>query len=112
MIGKLTIVIPLYNEGNGIVAVLEAVDRLVLIESVEKEVIVVDDCSKDDSSKVIQAYLAKHPDAGFRLERHEVNRGKGAALRTGFTAATGEYVVIQDAGLELEPKQSTCFGRW
>ncbi|HIE32946.1 MAG TPA: glycosyltransferase family 2 protein, partial [Thermodesulfobacteriaceae bacterium] len=98
---KLSIVIPIFNEA----AVLEtAIRRLVEVDlgpGVESELIAVDDCSTDGTRERL---LALGEDLGFRVLLHEENRGKGAALRTGFGAATGEFVLIQDADLEYDPR--------
>ena len=93
----LSVVIPCYNE----VATIGAVVQLVLAQKEVQEVIVVDDGSKDGSWAVIEQTCAQHP----RVQgiRHPQNRGKGAALRTGFARASGPVVVVQDADLEYDP---------
>src|SRR5262249_3113598 len=94
---KLSIVIPCYNEE----ATLErSVDRVLAIqdETLELELIVVDDCSKDKSLEIARRLVERFPQ--FVLLQHTVNRGKGAALRTGIVHATGDFVAIQDADLE------------
>ena len=95
---KLTVVIPVYNEAATIASLIERVRAV----AIDKAIIVVDDCSKDGTRDVLKA-LPPAPDLVVRF--HEVNRGKGAALRTGFAAATGDVVVIQDADLEYDPSE-------
>lgn len=93
---KLSVVIPAYNEEATILRVIEAVQGVGL----DTEIIVVDDCSRDATVAKVQPLA----DAGrVQLLRHEVNKGKGAALRTGFAAATGDLVIVQDADLEYNP---------
>ena len=97
----LSIVIPVYNEAatiSEIVAMVRAVDV-----GMEKEILLVDDCSRDGTLDVLKQLSAEHSD--LKVLFHEVNRGKGAALRTGFAAATGDIVLIQDADLEYDPKE-------
>jgi glycosyltransferase involved in cell wall biosynthesis len=78
---------------------------VVLIAGITKEVICVNDCSRDKSKDIIAAYIAQHPQYNIQLYSHEVNQGKGAALHTGISKATGDYVVVQDADLEYDPQE-------
>jgi len=98
---KLSIVIPVYNEAATIQEILKVVASIDV--GMEKELIVVDDCSKDNTRDVLKQVAADHPE--WRVLFHDVNRGKGAALRTGFAAATGDFVIIQDADLEYDPRE-------
>ncbi|MCD6065133.1 MAG: glycoside transferase family protein [Flavipsychrobacter sp.] len=102
---KLSIVIPAYNEGRTIHFILDKVKAVKLINGVEKEVIIVNDCSKDNTEEAILSYQAANPDLPITYFKHEVNQGKGAALHTGIRIATGDYVIIQDADLEYDPEE-------
>jgi glycosyltransferase involved in cell wall biosynthesis len=100
---KLSIVVPAFNEAATIAALLDAVLRVELPAGVTREIVVVDDASSDSTAEIVRevAGSAPHP---ISLHRHDKNRGKGAALHTGFALATGDYVVIQDADLEYDPR--------
>lgn len=101
----LSIVIPAYNEGPTIHNILNKVKAVVLAGDLKKEVIIVNDCSKDNTEESILAYKAANPDLPIAYFKHEVNQGKGAALHTGIKKATGDYVIIQDADLEYDPEE-------
>ncbi len=98
---KLSIVIPVYNEAATISKIVDLV-RAVDV-GMEKEILLVDDCSRDGTRDVLEKMAKESPDLQVRF--HEVNQGKGAPLRTGFAAATGDVVLIQDADLEYDPKE-------
>ncbi len=105
MIKKLSIVIPAYNEGPTIHHILNKVKAVNLLGDIEKEVIIVNDCSKDNTEESILKYQENNKDLNIQYFKHEVNKGKGAALHTGIQKATGEYLVIQDADLEYDPEE-------
>lgn len=102
---KLSIIIPAYNEGPTIHLILDKVKAVTLIKDIEKEIIIVNDCSKDGTEEAIKRYMAGNPALNIQYYKHEVNRGKGAALHTGISKATGEYLIIQDADLEYDPEE-------
>lgn len=97
----LSVVIPCYNESATLQRVVESALALGS-ETLAVEIVIVDDCSKDDSLKIAEALAAGHP--AIKVLKHEVNRGKGSALRTGFMASTGDFVCVQDADLEYDPR--------
>ena len=101
---KLSIVIPAYNEAKTIHFILDKIEEVVLLNQIQKEIIIVDDCSKDNTQEVLNAYMNNSP-LNIRLIRHETNKGKGAALHTGIKHATGDLVIIQDADLEYDPHE-------
>lgn len=105
MINKLSIVIPAYNEEKTIHLILDKIKAVGLIADIQKELIIVNDCSKDDTEGAILRYMQQNPTLNIQYHRHEVNKGKGAALHTGISKATGEYLIIQDADLEYDPRE-------
>jgi glycosyltransferase involved in cell wall biosynthesis len=105
IVRKLSIVIPAYNEGKTIHYILDRIKSVQLIHNIEKEIIIVNDCSTDDTEEAVQRYISNNPDLNIQYYRHEENQGKGAALHTGIAKATGDYVVIQDADLEYDPHE-------
>lgn len=100
--GTLSIVIPAYNEERTIDAILERVLQVEL-KGLHKEIVIVNDCSRDGTGRKIDELAARHPEV--RAFHHHVNQGKGAALRTGIQHCTGDWVIIQDADLEYDPRE-------
>jgi glycosyltransferase involved in cell wall biosynthesis len=105
MAQKLSIVIPAYNEERTIHFILDKVKSVSLIQGIEKEIIITNDCSKDDTEGAIKRYMSANPELNIQYYKHEVNQGKGAALHTGIRHASGDFVVIQDADLEYDPQE-------
>jgi glycosyltransferase involved in cell wall biosynthesis len=104
-IKKLSIIIPAYNEERTIHFILNKVKEVNLINGITKEVIIVNDCSTDETELAIKNYISTNPTLDIQYFRHEINKGKGAALHTGIEKATGDYLIIQDADLEYDPKE-------
>ena len=104
MIKKLSIIIPAYNEEKTIVQVLETISKLELVHGIEKEILVINDSSSDQTKLLTENFLKANPTSGIQLHNQEVNQGKGAALHHGIQQATGDYLIPQDADLELDPK--------
>jgi glycosyltransferase involved in cell wall biosynthesis len=98
---KLSIIVPVYNEKNTILRVLERIEKT----PYEKEIIVIDDFSKDGTREILRELDASRRVPSVRVLYHEVNQGKGAALRTGIAAAAGDIVIVQDADLEYDPSE-------
>lgn len=102
-IKRLSIIIPVFNEDTTVYEILQSVSGVKLIAGIEKEIIVVNDCSIDESEGRIQRFIADFPSQKIKYIRHEINHGKGAAVRNGLEHVTGDFIIIQDADLELDP---------
>jgi glycosyltransferase involved in cell wall biosynthesis len=102
---KLSIVIPAYNEARTIHLILNKVKAVKLIHDIEKELIIVNDCSTDNTEESILHYQQANPELSISYYKHEINKGKGAAIHTGIQQATGDLVIIQDADLEYDPEE-------
>lgn len=102
---KLSIIVPAYNEENTIHLILDKVDEVKLINDIEKEIIIVNDYSTDDTKGAIERYMKANPALPISYYEHPKNMGKGAALHTGIQHAKGEYLIIQDADLEYDPQE-------
>lgn len=101
----LSIIVPAYNEESTIELILDKVRTVELNYNIDRELVIVNDCSTDQTSKVIKAYQEAHPDLQISFYEHEKNKGKGAALHTGINVAKGDLIIIQDADLEYDPKE-------
>ncbi len=102
---KISIIIPAYNEERTIHLILDKVKAVQLIGGISKEIIIVNDCSKDNTEEAVYEYMKKNPDLLISYYKHEVNKWKWAALHTGIHKAIGDYIIIQDADLEYDPQE-------
>lgn len=104
-IHKLSILIPAYNEENTIQVILERVKEVELLYDIQKEIVIVNDCSKDQTVAKVEAYMALNPDMDIRLFSQDKNQGKGAAINRAIKECTGDYLIVQDADLEYDPQE-------
>ena len=102
---KLSIIIPVFNEEKTVHLILNKIKSATLINNIAKEVIVVNDCSSDDTSRILKNYINSNIDLDIKFFEHSKNMGKGAALHTGINKATGDFTIIQDADLEYNPEE-------
>lgn len=102
---KLSVIIPAYNEAATIHLILNKVLAVTLINDIQKEIIIVNDCSTDKTEAVIKEFINNNKGCNIFLHNQEYNQGKGAALHKGISLATGDYLVIQDADLEYDPQE-------
>jgi glycosyltransferase involved in cell wall biosynthesis len=104
-LSRLSIIVPAYNEAATIELILSRLAAITLSNNIQKELILINDCSTDETEKLSLAFIARHPEMNILYEKHAFNQGKGAAIHSGIARATGEYLVIQDADLEYDPEE-------
>ncbi|HRO72104.1 MAG TPA: glycosyltransferase family 2 protein, partial [Saprospiraceae bacterium] len=102
---KLSVIIPAYNEEKTIVSILERIRCVRLNGGFDKEIIVINDYSTDNTESLILKYQSEHPDLNITYYRHDKNQGKGAAIHSGIQKSTGDYIIVQDADLEYDPQE-------
>lgn len=102
---RLSIVIPVYNEAATVHLILDMIREVTLINNIDKELVIVNDCSTDSTAGAVREYIGANPSMNIRYFEHAVNQGKGAALHTGIQQATGDWIIVQDADLEYDPRE-------
>ena len=102
---KLSIIVPAYNEAKTIHLILNKVIEAPLLNDIKKEIIIINDASKDSTETVVQEYIKAHSNEDIRLFSLQYNQGKGAAIHKGIELASGDFIIIQDADLEYDPNE-------
>jgi glycosyltransferase involved in cell wall biosynthesis len=105
IINKISIIVPAFNEESTISIIADKLLNLYLVNNIKKEIIIVNDCSTDNTEHLIQKIIESNPAAEIKYIKHEKNAGKGAAIHSGIKNATGDYLIIQDADLEYDPSE-------
>lgn len=105
IINKISIIVPAFNEESTITIIADKLLNLYLVNNIKKEIIIVNDCSTDNTDNLIQNIIKSNPTAEIKYIKHEKNAGKGAAIHSGIKNATGDYLIIQDADLEYDPSE-------
>lgn len=104
-ISRLSIIIPVYNEEKTISLILDKIKKVTLSNSISKEIIIVNDCSTDNTKQVLDLYMTNNSELHINCYQQDKNQGKGAAIHLGISKASGEYLIIQDADLEYDPNE-------
>ena len=105
IINKISIIVPAFNEESTISIIADKLLNLYLVNNIKKEIIIINDCSTDNTEHLIQNIIKSNPTAEIKYIKHEKNLGKGAAIHSGIKNATGDYLIIQDADLEYDPSE-------
>ena len=102
---KLSIIMPAYNEEKTIQSILMRINDITLVNQIKKEIIIVDDCSNDNTANEVRSFIEANPGMDIVMYAHQKNQGKGAAIHTGIAKASGDYIIMQDADLEYDPEE-------
>lgn len=102
---KLSIAIPAYNEAKTIHLILDRIKEVKLTDGMEKELVIVNDASTDGTADAVKAYMEKNADLNIQFYQQPKNMGKGAALHRAIEEATGNFIIVQDADLEYDPRE-------